>query len=58
MFVELKGIGELDGHLPDTVNKLEEDRSSLVITVVTISMTQPLLDGIRQYNGDHNRVSV
>ena len=42
MLIELKGVGELDGHLPDTVNELEEDGSSLVVAVVTISVTQPL----------------
>lgn len=45
VFVELKGIGELDSHLPDTVNELEEDGSPLVITVVSVSMTQSLLAG-------------
>jgi hypothetical protein len=42
VLIELKGIGELDGHLPDTVNELEEDGGSLVVAVVTISVTQPL----------------
>ena len=45
VFIELKGIGELDSHLPDTVNELEEDGSPLVITVVSVSMTQSLLAG-------------
>ena len=43
VLIELKGIRELGCHLPHTVHKLEEDGCSLIITVVTITMAQPLL---------------
>jgi hypothetical protein len=42
VFVELEGIGELLRHLPDTVYELEEDGSSLIVTVVLVTMTSTL----------------
>ena len=42
VLVELKGIGELLCHLPDTVYELKEDRSSLIVTVVLVTMTDTL----------------
>ena len=42
MLVELKGIGELLCHLPDTVYELKEDGSSLIVTVVLVTMTDTL----------------
>ena len=42
VFIELKGIGELLCHLPDTVYELKEDGSSLIITVVLVTMTNTL----------------
>ena len=39
-------------HLPDTVNELEEDRGSLVITVVPVAMADTLARGRRNdYRG-------
>ena len=42
VFVKLKGIRELLRHLPDTVNELNEDGRSLVVTVVLVTMTNAL----------------
>ena len=42
--IELKGTVELFRELPHTVNKLEEDGSSLVVTVVAVTMTNPLVE--------------
>ena len=42
VLVELKGIGELLCHLPDTVYELKEDGSSLIVTVVLVAMTDTL----------------
>lgn len=42
VLVELKGIGELLCHLPDTVYELKEDGSSLIVTVVLVTMTDTL----------------
>ena len=42
VFIKFKGIGELNCHLPDTVNKLQEYGCTLVITVVTVTMAKSL----------------
>lgn len=42
MFIKLKSIRKLYSHLPHTVNELKKDGGSLIITMVTITMTQSL----------------
>ena len=42
VFIEFKGVGELLCHLPDTVDELKEDGSSLIVAVVLVTMTNSL----------------
>lgn len=42
VLIELKGVGELLCHLPDTVYELNKDGSSLIIIVVPVTMTNTL----------------
>lgn len=42
VLVKFKGIGKLKCHLPHTVNELQEYGCTLVVTVVSVTMAQPL----------------
>ena len=42
VFVELKGVRELFGHLPDTVYELDKDGCSLIVAMVLVSVTDAL----------------
>ncbi len=42
VFVELKGVRELNSHLPHTIHELYKDGCPLVITAVLITVTNSL----------------
>lgn len=42
VFVELKGIGKLLAHLPNAVHKLHKHRRPVRVTVMLITMADPL----------------
>ncbi len=42
VFVELKGIRKLNGHLPHAIHELYKDGGPLVVTTVLVTVTDSL----------------